>query len=82
VTQTYGRLDILLNIQTRIIAGELHGSNVLINAMCPGWVRTDMGSPGAPRSVEQGADTAVWLALLPDDGPQGGYFRDRQPIDW
>jgi NAD(P)-dependent dehydrogenase (short-subunit alcohol dehydrogenase family) len=73
---------ILLNIQTRIIAGELRGSNVLINAMCPGWVRTDMGGPGAPRSVEQGADTAVWLALLPDDGPQGGYFRDRRPIDW
>ena len=78
----YRLSKIMLNIQTRIIAGELRGTNILINAMCPGWVRTDMGGPGAPRSVEQGADTAVWLALLPDDGPQGGYFRDRQPIAW
>ena len=78
----YRLSKILLNIQTRIIAGELRGTNVLINAMCPGWVRTDMGGLGAPRSVEEGADTAVWLALLPADGPQGGFFRDRQPIDW
>ena len=78
----YRLSKILLNIQTRIIASELEGSNILINAMCPGWVRSDMGGPNAPRSVEEGADTAVWLALLPDDGPQGGYFRDRQPIDW
>lgn len=78
----YRLSKILLNIQTRIIAKELRGSNILINAMCPGWVRTDMGGPGAPRSVEKGADTIVWLALLPDDGPQGGYFRDRRPIDW
>lgn len=78
----YRLSKILLNIQTRIIAGELHGSNILINAMCPGWVRTDMGGPGAPRSIAEGADTIVWLALLPDDGPQGGYFRNRRPIDW
>ena len=76
----YRLSKILLNIQTRIIAGELDGSNILINAMCPGWVRTDMGGPNASRSIEEGADTAVWLSLLPDDGPQGGYFRDRQPI--
>jgi len=50
--------------------------------MCPGWVRTDMGGAGAPRTVEQGADTAVWLATLPDDGPSGGFFRDRRPIPW
>jgi NAD(P)-dependent dehydrogenase (short-subunit alcohol dehydrogenase family) len=78
----YRLSKILLNIQTRIIAGELHSSNILINAMCPGWVRSEMGGPGAPRSVAEGADTIVWLALLPDDGPQGGYFRDRRPIDW
>lgn len=78
----YRLSKILLNIQTRIIAGELLGTNVLINAMCPGWVRTDMGGLGVPRSVEEGADTAVWLALLPDVGSQGGFFRDRQPIDW
>ena len=46
--------------------------------MCPGWVRTDMGGPAATRSVEEGADTAVWLATMPDDGPTGGFFRDRR----
>lgn len=78
----YRLSKIMLNLQTRIIAGELEGSNILVNAMCPGWVRTDMGSPRATKSVEEGADTAVWLSLLPDDGPQGGYFRDRQLIEW
>jgi len=78
----YRLSKIMLNIQTRIIAGELEGSNILINAMCPGWVRSDMGGPNATKSIEDGADTAVWLALLPDDGPQGGYFRDRQPLEW
>jgi len=78
----YRLSKIFLNLQTRIIAGELEGSNILVNAMCPGWVRTDMGGPGAELSIEQGTDTVVWLALLPDDGPQGGYFRDRKPLDW
>ena len=78
----YRLSKIFLNIQTRIIAGELEGSNILVNATCPGWVRTDMGGPGATRDIEQGADTIVWLSLLPDDGPQGGYFRDRQLIEW
>ena len=78
----YRLSKILLNIQTRIIAQELTGSNILINAVCPGWVRTEMGGTNAPRSVEQGADTIFWLATLPDDGPQGGYFRDRKPLDW
>src|SRR5512134_1843463 len=62
-----------LNVLTRTLAAELKGRNVLVNAMCPGWVRTDMGGPEATRSVEQGADTAVWLATLPDDGPSGGF---------
>jgi NAD(P)-dependent dehydrogenase (short-subunit alcohol dehydrogenase family) len=78
----YRLSKILLNLQTRILAQELAGTNILINAMCPGWVRTEMGGQAAPRSVEQGADTAVWLALLPEGGPQGGFFRDRKPIDW
>lgn len=78
----YRLSKIFLNLQTRILAGELEGSGVLINAMCPGWVRSDMGGADAPKSIEDGADTAVWLSLLPDDGPQGGYFRDRQPIEW
>ena len=78
----YRLSKILLNLQTRIIAQELTGSNILINAVCPGWVRTEMGGTNAPRSVEQGADTIFWLATLSDDGPQGGYFRDRKPLDW
>jgi NAD(P)-dependent dehydrogenase (short-subunit alcohol dehydrogenase family) len=71
-----------LNALTRILAAELQGSNILVNSMSPGWVRTDMGGPSAPRSVEEGADTAVWLATLPDDGPTGGFFQDRKPIPW
>jgi NAD(P)-dependent dehydrogenase (short-subunit alcohol dehydrogenase family) len=55
---------------------------VLVNAVDPGWVRTDMGGPSAPRSLPQGADTIVWLATLPDDGPTGGFFHDRRAIQW
>jgi NAD(P)-dependent dehydrogenase (short-subunit alcohol dehydrogenase family) len=69
-----------VNTLVRMLAAETAGTNVLVNAVCPGWVRTDMGGPNATRTVEQGADTAVWLATLPDDGPTGGFFRDRQPI--
>jgi NAD(P)-dependent dehydrogenase (short-subunit alcohol dehydrogenase family) len=71
-----------LNALTRTLAAELKGKNVLVNAVCPGWVCTDMGGPDAPRTPQQGADTVVWLATLPDDGPTGGFFRDRQPIAW
>jgi NAD(P)-dependent dehydrogenase (short-subunit alcohol dehydrogenase family) len=71
-----------LNALTRILAAELKDTGILANSMCPGWVRTDMGGAAAPRTVEQGADTAVWLATLPDNGPTGGFFRDRKPIPW
>jgi NAD(P)-dependent dehydrogenase (short-subunit alcohol dehydrogenase family) len=71
-----------LNVLTRMLAAELEGENILVNSSCPGWVRTDMGGPSAQRSVEEGADTPVWLATLPDDGPRGGFFRDRRPIQW
>ena len=71
-----------LNALTIMFASELRGSNILVNAVCPGWVRTDMGGTSAPRSVEEGADTAVWLATLPDNGPAGGFFRDRTRIEW
>jgi NAD(P)-dependent dehydrogenase (short-subunit alcohol dehydrogenase family) len=71
-----------LNALTRILSAEFSGGGILVNSMCPGWVRTAMGGPGAPRSVEQGADTAVWLATLPDGGPSGGLFQDRKPVPW
>ncbi len=69
-----------LNALTRTLASDERWLKV--NTMCPGWVRTDMGGSAAPRSVEEGADTAVWLATLPEDGPTGGFFRDRKPIPW
>lgn len=71
-----------LNAITLILASELKAKNILVNAMSPGWVRTDMGGSAAPRSVKKGAETAVWLATLPDDGPRGGFFRDKKPIPW
>ncbi len=70
-----------LNALTLKLAQEVRG-DVKINAVCPGWVRTRMGGAGAELSAAEGADTIVWLALLPPDGPSGGYFRNREPIPW
>jgi NAD(P)-dependent dehydrogenase (short-subunit alcohol dehydrogenase family) len=70
-----------LNAMTRQFALGVRG-DVKVNAACPGWVRTDMGGPAAPRSPEQGVDTILWLATLPADGPSNGLFRDRGPIAW
>ena len=81
-TPAYRASKTVVNALTRMLAAELDSSGVLVNSMCPGWVRTDMGGPNAPRTVEQGADTGVWLATLPDGGPTGGFFRDRKPIPW
>jgi len=78
----YGVSKAALNMVTFLIAKEVAGTGILVNACCPGWVRTRMGGADAERSVEEGADTPVWLATLPDDGPTGGLFGDRQPIDW
>jgi NAD(P)-dependent dehydrogenase (short-subunit alcohol dehydrogenase family) len=71
-----------LNALTRMLATAGADDNILVNSMCPGWVRTDMGGQNAERSVEKGAETAVWLAMLPHDGPSGGFFRDKKPIPW
>jgi NAD(P)-dependent dehydrogenase (short-subunit alcohol dehydrogenase family) len=71
-----------LNALTRRLAQELEGRRVLVNAVCPGWVRTRMGGSSAPRDAQQGADTIVWAAMLPPEGPTGRFFRDRKPIDW
>ncbi|HEX8440661.1 SDR family oxidoreductase [Archangium sp.] len=71
-----------LNTLTRLLAEELKARHLLVNAVCPGWVRTRMGGAGASRGVEEGADTLVWAATLPPDGPTGGFFRDRRAIPW
>jgi NAD(P)-dependent dehydrogenase (short-subunit alcohol dehydrogenase family) len=70
-----------LDALTFKLAGEA-GARVKVNAVCPGWVRTRMGGSGATRPVEKGAETIVWLAGLPDDGPTGGVFRDKKPLAW
>jgi NAD(P)-dependent dehydrogenase (short-subunit alcohol dehydrogenase family) len=69
-----------LNALTRILARQ--SSRVHVNSVCPGWVKTDMGGPGASRDVEQGARGIVWAATLGADGPSGGFFRDAKPISW
>ena len=95
VSSGYGQLDglspgvpsyclskLALNGVTIMQSKALRGDRVAVNSMCPGWVRTEMGGPNAERSVEQGADTAVWLA---DEAPQeltGRFFRDRKEIPW
>src|SRR3954471_3538146 len=81
-TPAYRISKTALNALTRILAAEFRENNILVNSMCPGWTRTGMGGEGAPRTVEEAADTALWLATLPDDGPTGGFFRDRKPLPW
>ena len=70
-----------LNALTVKVSQAVRG-DVKVNAMCPGWVRTDMGGSGAPRSPEEAVDTLVWLATLLEVGPNGGFFRDRKHIPW
>ena len=70
-----------LNALTRTLAGELRGSHILVNSVCPGWVATDMGGTGG-RPVAEGAAGIVWAATLPNDGPGGGFFRDGKPLPW
>ena len=71
-----------LNALTRLFASAARGRDVLVNAVDPGWVRTDMGGRAAPRSLAQGADTIVWCATLPRGGPSGRFFHDRKEIAW
>lgn len=97
VTSSYGSLALMdpgrhpayrisktaLNALTRMLAAELAGTGVLVNAADPGWTRSGMGGPSAPRGPEEGADTPVWLATLPEgDGTTGGLFAERRPLPW
>ena len=67
---------------TVVAAQQLAGTNIKVNAAHPGWVATDLGCPDAPLSPAEGARTAVRLALLPADGPTGGYFHQEQTLPW
>ncbi len=71
-----------LNALNIILASRLKQYNILVNSASPGWTKTDMGGAWAPRTVEEGVDTIVWLATLPDDGPTGLFFKDRRKINW
>ncbi len=71
-----------LNVLTRTLALELKPRGIMVNSVCPGWVKTDMGGLNATRTVEQGASGIVWAATLPPGGASGGFFRDGQPIAW
>jgi NAD(P)-dependent dehydrogenase (short-subunit alcohol dehydrogenase family) len=79
-TPAYAVSKAALNALTRLLAGELRRHRVLVNAVCPGWTDTDMGQGGRP--VSDGAASIVWAALLRDDGPTGGFFRDGRPLEW
>ena len=79
-TPGYGVSKAALNALTIKLADELRGAGILVNAVCPGWVATDMGGGGRP--VPEGAKGVVWAATLADDGPTGGFFRDGRPIEW
>jgi NAD(P)-dependent dehydrogenase (short-subunit alcohol dehydrogenase family) len=77
----YRLLKAGLNAQTIVLANKLKGSAIKAFAMCPGWVRTDMGGTSAPRSVEEGADTVLWLATAKEPR-SGGFYRNRREIPW
>jgi NAD(P)-dependent dehydrogenase (short-subunit alcohol dehydrogenase family) len=81
-TPAYSVSKAALNALTRMLAGELRASRILVNSVCPGWVATEMGGPNAPRTVEEGAASVIWAATLQDDGPTGGFFRDGVPLVW
>lgn len=80
-TPAYNVSKTALNALTRMLAAELHADGILVNAVCPGWVATDMGGPGG-RPVTEGAAGVVWAATLPPTGPTGGFFHDGRPLPW
>jgi NAD(P)-dependent dehydrogenase (short-subunit alcohol dehydrogenase family) len=70
-----------LNALTVMLAKELRRDKILVNAVCPGWVATDMGGAGG-RPIPEGAASVVWAVMLPDDGATGGFFRDGNLLQW
>lgn len=80
-TPAYSTSKAALNAFTRLLAADLKGTGILVNAVCPGWVATEMGGAGG-RPVADGAASVVWAATLADDGPTGGFFRDGKPLPW
>ncbi|RMF02245.1 MAG: SDR family oxidoreductase [Bacteroidetes bacterium] len=78
----YSISKLALNGLTLQFANLLQADGILVNSVCPGWVRTDMGGSNADRSPEEGAETIIWAGLLPDGGPTGKFFRDKQEIAW
>src|SRR5262249_47369027 len=83
-SSAYSVSKVGMNALVRVLARDLEGDprKILVNSANPGWVRTAMGGASAPRSIEHGARTPVWLATLPDDGPSGGFFYDERKVDW
>ena len=81
-SSAYNVSKIAVNCLTRLLATELAPRGIMVNAVCPGWVRTDMGGRNAARSTEDGARGIVWAADLESAGPTGSFFRDRRSIDW
>jgi NAD(P)-dependent dehydrogenase (short-subunit alcohol dehydrogenase family) len=81
-TPAYSISKAALNVLTIKLAAQTKAKDVLVNSVCPDWVRTDMGGSHAPKSVEEGASSVVWGANLPKGGPSGGFFRHGKPIRW
>jgi NAD(P)-dependent dehydrogenase (short-subunit alcohol dehydrogenase family) len=95
VSSSYGEIDVLsadvpsyclsklaLNGATIMLADALQSKGIVVNSMCPGWVKTDMGGASAPRTPEQGADTAIWLATIAPRSETGKFWRDRSIISF